>query len=71
MIDQDGALKAKLDADRLRFLAMANSDQEMYLESARSILPPSLRADYKTVLFTAIQLMINDEYLQTTRRAAS
>lgn len=61
-IDEDELLKTRLEAERQQFLAMAPHQQERYMESARRVLRLSLCDDQKTVLFTAIQLMLNDEY---------
>ena len=67
VIDEDEALRTRLENDHFRFLEMENVKQEAYMESARKILPVSLQADNKAVLFTAIQLMLNDEYLQAAK----
>lgn len=71
MIDEDESLKARLESDHQRFFALTTEQQETYMESARRILPVSFRGEGKAVLFTAIQMMLNDEYLQTLRRAVS
>jgi hypothetical protein len=49
------------------FDALTSDKQESYMEEARRLLPPSLHHDKGSVLLTALQLMLNDEYLKSVK----
>lgn len=58
--------------DRLReivahFDALTPDKQEILLERAKKALPPSLHNVRKSVIFTALQIMINDEHIKVAR----
>lgn len=47
-----------------RFHKLASERQDFYREEARRLMPPHFHNDQDLIFLTALQLMLNDEYLK-------